>query len=380
MDCPCIHRGPHKIFTPIKGADAFKCFNRKVPEDRCIIVSTERSLELAPKYNTAVCSVCVHRVSGRPIPEMDDPGQWRFIPTSQLVEDSIKLIEKLPNNISGVVGCARSGLIPATAIATHMHLPLYAYNRHSGLINLGSGYRGWKQEGKESLYETDGPLLFVDDSIYGGNTMWAARSFFLERDMIFAAIYVHPENKDAADIYFTELPSPHLFEWNMFNNGMVEGNVFDKRLKGGLAFDFDGIFCPDCPVPDADDGPGLDAYLDWMKNAPMNRVVPRYVEIPLIVTFRLERWRSITEDWLRRHGIKWKKLVMSPYETASERNRNFDVEAHKAKAFMYSDCSMFVESDPLQAEIIHSVTRLPVLCPDEKKVYQRYCHFHSTTT
>lgn len=374
MDCPCIHRGPHKIFVPLK-TDGFKCFSTKVDEDRCIIVGDERNLELAPKYNIAICSVCMHRESSQELACQDDPGQWRFYQTSDLVADAVEMIEKLPNNISGVIGCSRSGLIPATAIATHMHLPLYSYSRKNGLQDVGAGYRGWKD-----LYEIDGPMLFVDDSVYGGNSMWAARSYFHERDVLYSAVYVHPENKDSVDVYHTELPSPHLFEWNMFNNGMVEGRVFDKRLKGGLAFDFDGIFCPDCPVPDADDGEGLERYLDWMRNAPMNRCVPRYIEIPLIVTFRLERWRSITEDWLKRHGIKWKKLVMSPYDTASERDRNFDVEKHKARAFIESNCSMFVESDPLQAEIIHSVSRRPVLCPSEKKVYQQYCYFHATST
>jgi hypothetical protein len=43
---------------------------------------------------------------------------------------------------------------------------------------------------------------------------------------------------------------------------------------------------------------------------------------------------------------------------------------HKARHYRGSGCGFFVESCPVQAEIIHRQTGLPVVCPIESKVWQ----------
>lgn len=290
-----------------------------------------------------------------------------FISTEMLIADALKLSVHVPHNCSGIVGVARSGLLPATALATHLQLPLYEFSpdpetNYFRLREISSGTRG------KNTYRQDGPLFVVDDSTHSGTMARIVRTFFSNKEIVFAVVYAMPDQLPLVDVYRRILKSPHLLEWNLFNTTIVSGYGIDPRTKGGFAFDFDGIFCYD-PPPDADHSPTL----EWLINARPTSYLPRAAEIPLIVTMRLESWREETENWLRRYGISWKRLEMCKYNTAQERdaNRLQAVIEHKVKHFMASECSLFVESDPEQSALIHQLTGKPVLCPIERRVYQQ---------
>jgi uncharacterized HAD superfamily protein len=136
-----------------------------------------------------------------------------------------------------------------------------------------------------------------------------------------------------------------------------------------VATDFDGVLCRDPDVPDADSGPALEKYRQWLVNAvPLH--LPRRHPTRLIVTGRLERWRSETEAWLRKWGVTWERLVMHPATTASARNAAGDVAQMKAREYRASRCGFFLESDPAQAEVIHRLSGKPVICPPTGKVWQ----------
>jgi hypothetical protein len=46
--------------------------------------------------------------------------------------------------------------------------------------------------------------------------------------------------------YAQLLDKIHIFDWNIFNNGIMAGRAIDPRLRGeGFMLDFDGILCPD---------------------------------------------------------------------------------------------------------------------------------------
>src|SRR5690606_15176720 len=116
---------------------------------------------------------------------------------------------------------------------------------------------------------------------------------------IAAAVYVNPFARVKPDVWVRDLPWPHLLEWNLFNS----------VLSPSMAVDFDGILCHDCPPQDDDDGPRYARFL--------REVQPLYVMrktvVQLIVTARLEKYRPQTLDWLARHGIAVKTLVMGPW-------------------------------------------------------------------
>jgi hypothetical protein len=322
------------------------------------------------------CGTCEHRTEyslDKP-PVIISQGRWNYIPTSKLASDALRLCEQIPHDCAGIVGVPRSGMIVASLLATSSHLPLLEITAEHGLRQLGSGGRMW---GKKAGAFGNGKLFVVDDSVHQGNAMNVAKDA-LGNNAIYATVYCRKEAASTVDMYVEEVPSPHLFEWNLFNSGNVSGISDDKNnwFHGGIAFDFDGIFCPDPPMPDADYGKQLDEYVQYLRIAPPTHMLPRYDQVPLIITLRLERWRRISEEWLRKNRVSWTKMVMCPLNKASERNgdgfiipEEIIIE-YKAKPYGESDCILMVESDPRQAELINYVTKKPVLCPATGEVFQ----------
>lgn len=293
--------------------------------------------------------------------------KFEWVSLAQLVAATRRLASRLPGNIAGIVGIPRSGMIPASILATLLQSPLYELTGDGSIRPLNHGGRGhllgWAGA-------ADGPFVVVDDTIYGGGSMNEVRRKTAQhRDrLIYAAVFVRPEVAGLVDIHEQVLPSPHLLEWNFFNSGVLVGASIDPVLWGGAALDFDGILCHDPTVPDGDEGPSEDAYVSWLTSA-TPRWLPRRLPVKCIITARLERWRSETEEWLRAHGVNWDRLIMHPAQRMSERNAS-DVAAWKAEQLLACGCRLFMESDPRQAERIHHLSGLPVICPDAEQVFQ----------
>ncbi len=282
--------------------------------------------------------------------------------TSDLVRVAGDIAGRLPPDIDGVVGCPRSGMIPAAEIACRLHLPLYSLNLkpRPQCMLLNGGGRMWRPDAPRRY-------LLIDDSVYSGNRIRLSREAMdrLGLPYLSAACYVRPEESHVVELVGEHAPSPHLFEWNLYNNGVVNERAIDPIFGTGLAFDMDGVICEDCPRNDADEA----WYRRWITQAkPL--YVPRLPVVPLIVTFRLEKYRAETEDWLRRHRVRWNRLIMHPAATREERNKNWNTTRHKGEPFRRSSLGMFVESDPQQAEQIAAYARKPVICTDNGEVYQ----------
>jgi hypothetical protein len=283
----------------------------------------------------------------------------QYISTRRMTDDTIKrLLPQVPPEVRAVAGVPRSGMLPAAILATQLQLPLLTIQ--AGIaVDVGSGSRG-----KQGWAGGDGPLLIVDDSVYGGGNMRRLRAGFGDT-AIYAAIYCRPEEIGVLDLCAVALPSPHLFEWNVFNGAPLVGKTINPALHGGIALDFDGVLCHDSTVSDNDEA----AYVDWLANAkPLH--LPRRHAVPLVVTFRLEKYRSQTEAWLDRWGVKVNDLRMHPAASNAERNQLFDVAEHKGRAYRDSACRLFVESDRRQAEIIFQASGKPVLSLATEEIFQ----------
>jgi len=142
-----------------------------------------------------------------------------------------------------------------------------------------------------------------------------------------------------------------------------EVSTFFFKLKvsnpSRCAYDFDGIFCEECP----NQYKGSDeAYYTFLCTAnPL--FYPEEGHVPLIITGRHYKYREVTEKWLKQHGITFDQMIMrdfdlSPTDTAEE--------IGKFKARMYGkllDYELFVESRLKQAKIIHEATGKAVFSP-----------------
>jgi uncharacterized HAD superfamily protein len=88
-----------------------------------------------------------------------------------------------------------------------------------------------------------------------------------------------------------------------------------------------------------------------------------------LVTSRLERYRGITEEWLKANEIEYGRLVMLDLDTAEERRR---LKAHapfKARVFLDVGAALFVESEEWQARTIHLLTEKPVFCSRSSRMF-----------
>jgi len=206
----------------------------------------------------------------------------------------------------------------------------------------------------EDHTETDGQILVLDDTVYGGTAMEEVKKVLNNDEVIYGSLYVHPSRQGVVDVFGKILEQPHLLEWNFFNSFHIKDCLLD----------FDGILSPNVPYEACIDE---EKYIDYITNVkPLYHRKPRTM-CKGIVTARLEKYRSITEDWLERYGIKYGFLKMFPTKKADIRDSNHIVEAanFKSKMFTESGASFFVESEPAEAALMRGQVHRLVICPDE---------------
>jgi hypothetical protein len=244
----------------------------------------------------------------------------------------------------------------------YLHLPMVTIRQTmNDVVQTGNG---WRLGGSKHVNPKTEKILVVDDTVMTGNSIKAIRPLVSREfgNAIYAAVYVNPRANVKPDIWSVDLPWPHILEWNVFNS----------ILSPSAAMDFDGILCHDCPPGSDDDGP---RYLDFIRNAkPL--YVPRRCSVPLIVTARIEKYRTETEAWLRRHGIVFHRLVMHPAATLAERQRD-NIAAFKARHYMQwasrhkaiPGPHIFFESEDRQAKEIARISKLLTICPHTAGCY-----------
>lgn len=277
--------------------------------------------------------------------------------------DIVKWERQLPH-FDAVCGVPRSGLIPATYIATRRNLRMVELNRllddpkdiitRSPLRDVNPVMRHAKPYGNK--------LLIVDDTSSGQSvTFTSLREQLADAkglDITYACVY-RESSKSKVDLYYEEIPQPRMFGWNWFRHWNLRSAMLDM----------DGVLCEDWTHrPEKDDDP---EFVEHIKNAK-----PLYIpDVPVqaIVTSRLERYRSLTEEWLRKHGVVYNHLVMHPAVTPEFRRQMGDHAERKAaayaKGFKSKQTHLFVESDEKQAKKIAAIVKRPVLCVDLMKMF-----------
>lgn len=307
------------------------------------------------------CGVCDHfQRKVEDIPGVGFYAAPSYMTTEQLVADTTGLVGRIPPDVSAVVGVARSGMLPASVLATLLHRPLLAMTSDA-VVDCG---HGWRLSGDSG--PAVGTALIVDDTVGSGHSLRRAREIAAKHfpKRLHLHVYVNPDADDRPDLFAAWLPIPHILEWNLFNSVYLEWS----------AYDFDGILCRDFTHEEDDDGERYMAALESMPPLRLPRKMPLH-----IVTARLEKYRVPTESWLSKWGITAASLTMGPWASKAERERD-DVAGWKAghvgrllgrmrppRAF---GGPLFVESDPGQAERIAALSGHAVVCPAARRVYR----------
>ena len=260
-----------------------------------------------------------------------------FKSLSDLTKDIHGWIPIIEGSYDCVVGIPRSGMLVANILALKMSLPLADLDGFLEGRMLGLGKRFDHIDAQDYLKERR-KVLIVDDSISSGTALRIAKEKIAavcpDHDLTFAAIYVTPTGKELCDLYVEEIPNPRRFEWN----------ILSSRAVKNYCFDMDGVLCLDPTNEQNDDG---DLYREFILNAK-----PLYIpadEIGAIVTSRLEKFRPETEQWLKEHGVKYKKLHMLNLPSKQDRIRLKAAPTFKAEVFKKSSADLFIESEHNQA-------------------------------
>lgn len=282
-----------------------------------------------------------------------------FITTAKLAEESLKLVRYVRPNTVAIIACPRSGLIPAAIVATACHLPLAELMPNGQVRQIGAGGRGWNWTKADSPH-----FLLVDDSLHSGGRIAVARKQLEGFNVSFAVVYAMDPTK--VDHCARVLDKVHLFQWNWANNGIVCSRTYDQRIKGGFGFDMDGLICEDPSFVHNDFN--LIQVEDWLRNVqPKN--LPRYAELEFICSYRLEKHRGLTEEWLAKWGIKYKRLILCPATSFEQRGLRYHPARLKAEALRNSTCKIFFESNRQQAKDICDWSKKATIVPDTGEVF-----------
>lgn len=258
----------------------------------------------------------------------------------------LKRLHTVSRDIDLIVGVPRSGMLPANLLALYLNKPFTDIDSFIAGHIFKCGARGQFIDNKEFR-----KVLVIDDSISSGRAMIEVKEKLAERErdfeIIYSVVYMVSGKEEMVDHYFEMVALPRCFQWNILNHTILEKSCFD----------IDGVLCVDPTTEQNDDG---ERYIDFLLNA-----TPLYIpgaKIGTLVTSRLEKYRPQTEEWLRRNGVKYDKLIMLDAPDMQARQRMNCHGSFKASEYKKSRYSLFVESEPHQAAQINQLTGKPVLC------------------
>jgi uncharacterized HAD superfamily protein len=271
-------------------------------------------------------------------------------------------LHKLPRDLDLVVGIPRSGLLAANILSLVANIPMTDVDSYISGKTFSSG--ATKHRPVVDPNPSKPPnVLILDDSINGGSAMTEARSKVAHLSdshrHIFAAVYGSYECHEEADLVLEVVPWPRMFQWNFMHHKLLEQSCVD----------IDGVLCLD---PTEDENDDSDAYCRFLAEAiPLHGPTRR---IGYLVTSRLEKYRSLTEAWLAKHGIEYSALIMLDLPSKQERQRLGIHGSFKAEFYQSCPAVLFIESEREQARRIAALSGKPVLCTETQELFHEDVH------
>lgn len=279
---------------------------------------------------------------------------------ADLNDTIITNLHRLPADIDLVVGIPRSGLLAANLLSLVSNIPLTDLDSFLEGRIYSSGTTKRTKNLHQELSQMR-RILILDDSISSGKAMREARKKVskagLQAEIIFVAVYGIESSHPDADFVLEKVTLPRIFQWNFMHHIMLEQ----------ACVDIDGVLCLDPSKQENDDGK---AYRRFLSEAMPLHTTSR--KIGWLVTSRLEKYRNLTEDWLKKQGIEYGELIMLDLPSADERRRQGAHGSFKAKFYRNAESTLFVESEERQAEVIARLSGKPVLCVETHQIHLPY--------
>lgn len=269
---------------------------------------------------------------------------------NNLNTDILNNLHKIPHDIDLIVGVPRSGMLPANLLALYLNKQYTDIDSFLDGRVYDTGDRGtYIEKGRRKK------ILIVDDSLNTGSALRKVKNKIAKShidiesyDIKYCVIYSNSISKKLVDIYCTIIDGPRVFQWNIFHH---------KEFVNKACYDIDGVLCPNPPIDD--DGP---QYLEYIKNAPL-LYKPTH-KIDTIISCRLEKYRKVTEEWLKDNEIEYNTLHMLPFTTKEERIKWGKHGEYKGGIYKNSNNILFVESSMWEAKDIVRISHKPVFCTE----------------
>ena len=271
---------------------------------------------------------------------------------ARIIDRSISLLSTA--GYSKIVGLPRSGMLPAYMIGLRLNLEVCTLDEYLAEVSVSSGLT------RAVRRVAVAKILVVDDSINSGASINAAREAIRASGLVdiathFCAVYYTKNSLASIDIGLERVELPRVFEWN----------VLHRRETKHYCFDIDGVLCDDPSSEQNDDSSRYEEFL--IKAQP--KFIPTY-PVGWIVTSRLEKYRSLTLEWLSSHNVVFEKLEMLDLNSAEERRRLGVHADFKARTYLRSGKKLFIESETNQAERIALLSGMPVLSTQDFEFYE----------
>lgn len=257
----------------------------------------------------------------------------------------------IPSGIDLVVGIPRSGMLAASIIALYRNLKLVDVSGFLSNVVLSNGRTRKSFNPGLDRPQSARHVLLVDDSIDTGESIRSALNALQNSGfagvVTSCAVFAAPSNRDRVDLHFEVVRFPRIFEWNLMH----------RQFLCKCCMDLDGVLCIDPSAGENDDGSN---YLKFISEAPPY-FIPSY-PVGRIVTSRLEKYRSQTEAWLERWGVRFRALDMLNLPDAATRRAIAAHAVFKASVYTHAtDTELFIESERGQAVEIANRAGKPVL-------------------
>jgi uncharacterized HAD superfamily protein/hypoxanthine phosphoribosyltransferase len=262
---------------------------------------------------------------------------------------------KLPPRLDLIVGIPRSGLAPATMLATMLNAPMAdAEGLIEGrLMTFGDTKR---RPDVERALGPDRTVLVIDDATESGRAFRKVRSMITEANVpgtiIYGAVYAPVRKHPDVDVVLETVGLDPLFQWNFMHHKVLER----------ACVDIDGVLCAN-PLAHQDDGGA--AYEEFLGAASILHGSSR--EIAYLVTSRKEKYRAQTEDWLARHHVRYRQLLMLGDDAAAE---GLTGPRFKAEVYRKVGAELFIESEEEDAEEIAALSGRPVLAVGAQRLIE----------
>ena len=281
----------------------------------------------------------------------------RYIRLQDLCSTIRNNIYKIPHDVDAVLGVPRSGMIAASIVSEYLNIPLGDVNT---LVFSGGD--------RMKLFESKPikKVLVIDDTTFSGKSMRETKEKLKNVEgykFIYCVVYLEGDKGEKEiDLYLEDMRHEDkgwgnicLYEWNLFNHY--------PHVMSKLMWDLDGVFCVN-PTQDSDE----EKYIEYIKNA--TPLFTPKVRLNKILTYRCNKYRKETEEWLAKNGIRYNLLGMVAADNYIQRHQIAPSSAeYKANIYKQDDAQLFIESEASQAEQIWKLAGKPVLCIENNYLY-----------